>query len=338
MRALIRTPLAVAFACGSPRPGGGSRLPCRRPRCRCRPCCPGCTARGTLRSRRAAGCCSRRRTGPSGSVTRNGAFVRTLADPIDSIVMGEGGMMGVAVDPSFQSNRRVYTCFLSNLRWRARRAGRAVADERGRHRAHRPRRHRHRDPRDLGTPLRVPDAVRSRRSALDRYRRCRQPHGAPEPAPRWAARCCASTPAAKACRATPSPPSTRGSTPTATATCRASPSAPAATPTPSSTATGRDDEVNRLVAGSNYGWDPRPLSGQIVLRRVPADDRHRSASGRPRGGVVVGGPHHRALGRRLHAGPRGGLGRLPRDGGAEGSAAPRPAAWTTTAPRWSPSG
>ncbi|HEX2577850.1 MAG TPA: PQQ-dependent sugar dehydrogenase, partial [Aquihabitans sp.] len=25
--------------------------------------------------------------------------------------------------------------------------------------------------------------------------------------------------------------------------------------------TGRDDEVNRLVAGGNYGWDPRPLGG-----------------------------------------------------------------------------
>ena len=65
--------------------------------------------------------------------------------------------------------------------WRARRAGRAVADERCRHCPHRPRRHRHRDPRHLGTALRVPDAVWSRWSALDRYRRCRQPHGAPEP-------------------------------------------------------------------------------------------------------------------------------------------------------------
>ena len=56
-----------------------------------------------------------------------GAYVRTLADPSDSIVMGEGGMMGVAVDPSFSSNRQIYTCFLSNaggtpdvrvVRWR----------------------------------------------------------------------------------------------------------------------------------------------------------------------------------------------------------------------------
>ena len=27
--------------------------------------------------------------------------------------------------------------------------------------------------------------------------------------------------------------------------------------------TDRDDEVNRLFAGSNYGWDPRPLSGPM---------------------------------------------------------------------------
>ena len=46
--------------------------------------------------------------------------------------------------------------------------------------------------------------------------------------------------------------------------------------------TGRDDEVNRLFAGANYGWDPRPLSGPLVLRRVPADDRQGPAPGRPR--------------------------------------------------------
>jgi len=27
--------------------------------------------------------------------------------------------------------------------------------------------------------------------------------------------------------------------------------------------TDRDDEVNKLVAGANYGWDPRPLSGPL---------------------------------------------------------------------------
>ena len=40
--------------------------------------------------------------------------IRTLADPSDAVTMSEGGMMGVAVDPHFSQNRRIYTCFLSN--------------------------------------------------------------------------------------------------------------------------------------------------------------------------------------------------------------------------------
>jgi glucose/arabinose dehydrogenase len=52
---------------------------------------------------------------------------RVLATPADVVVVGEGGMMGLAVDPAFATNRRVYTCFLSNasgaldvriVRWR----------------------------------------------------------------------------------------------------------------------------------------------------------------------------------------------------------------------------
>ncbi len=39
----------------------------------------------------------------------------TMADPPDSITASEGGMMGLAVDPAFNSNRRIYTCFLSNI-------------------------------------------------------------------------------------------------------------------------------------------------------------------------------------------------------------------------------
>jgi glucose/arabinose dehydrogenase len=38
-----------------------------------------------------------------------------VGKPTDSIVSGEGGMMGMAVDPEFASNRYIYTCFLSNL-------------------------------------------------------------------------------------------------------------------------------------------------------------------------------------------------------------------------------
>jgi glucose/arabinose dehydrogenase len=40
--------------------------------------------------------------------------VRTLAAPTDAVAVGEGGMMGLAVDPAYGSNRRIYTCFLSN--------------------------------------------------------------------------------------------------------------------------------------------------------------------------------------------------------------------------------
>jgi glucose/arabinose dehydrogenase len=40
--------------------------------------------------------------------------VRTLAEPADVVAVGEGGMMGVAVDPDFSRNRRIYVCFLSD--------------------------------------------------------------------------------------------------------------------------------------------------------------------------------------------------------------------------------
>ena len=45
--------------------------------------------------------------------------------------------------------------------------------------------------------------------------------------------------------------------------------------------TDRDDEVNRLVAGANYGWDPRPAGRRIRLRRVAADDRPRPSTPTP---------------------------------------------------------
>jgi aldose sugar dehydrogenase len=42
-----------------------------------------------------------------------GGVKRVLADPADSIIAGEGGMMGLAVDGNFASNRYIYACFLS---------------------------------------------------------------------------------------------------------------------------------------------------------------------------------------------------------------------------------
>lgn len=53
--------------------------------------------------------------------------IRTLADPADVADVGEGGMLGLAVDPNFSSNRRIYTCLRSTaggaadirlVRWR----------------------------------------------------------------------------------------------------------------------------------------------------------------------------------------------------------------------------
>lgn len=43
-----------------------------------------------------------------------GADVVFAGQPADAITLGEGGMMGIAVDPDFATNRRLYACFLSN--------------------------------------------------------------------------------------------------------------------------------------------------------------------------------------------------------------------------------
>lgn len=40
-----------------------------------------------------------------------GGQVRTLAAPGDVFAQGEGGMLGLAVDPDFANNRRIYTCY-----------------------------------------------------------------------------------------------------------------------------------------------------------------------------------------------------------------------------------
>lgn len=62
---------------------------------------------------------------------------RVLATPSDVVAVGEGGMMGLAVDPAFSSNRRIYTCFVSNrsggldvrvVRWRVNEAVTGLTD------------------------------------------------------------------------------------------------------------------------------------------------------------------------------------------------------------------
>ncbi|MEZ5383344.1 MAG: PQQ-dependent sugar dehydrogenase [Microthrixaceae bacterium] len=43
-----------------------------------------------------------------------GGSKRTLATPSDVVAQGEGGMLGLDVDPNFATNRRIYTCFVSS--------------------------------------------------------------------------------------------------------------------------------------------------------------------------------------------------------------------------------
>ena len=78
---------------------------------------------------------ARRRRSASGSPPAGA--VRTLAVPADVVAQGEGGMLGVAVDPAFATNRRIYTCFMSNrsgsldvrlVRWRINAAVTALTD------------------------------------------------------------------------------------------------------------------------------------------------------------------------------------------------------------------
>jgi len=38
-----------------------------------------------------------------------------MAAPSDVVVASEGGMLGLAIDPGFATNRRIYTCFMSNI-------------------------------------------------------------------------------------------------------------------------------------------------------------------------------------------------------------------------------
>ena len=191
---------------------------------------------------------------------RNGAYVRTLADPSDSIVMGEGGMMGVAVDPNFTSNRRVYTCFLSNaggtpdvrvVRWRMNAAVTALTERS-----------------DIVTGIPV---------SSGRHSGCRTRFG---PDGRlWIGTGDAAMPG------NPQSPTSLGGKVLRVDTSGQGVAGNAPAPfdprvytyghrnvqgiafSPGGRAysiehgTDRDDEVNKLVAGGNYGWDPRPLSG-----------------------------------------------------------------------------
>lgn len=69
------------------------------------------------------------------NVIRFDGTKQRVAKPTDVVAQGEGGMMGLAVDPNFAVNRRIYTCFMSNasgsidvrvVRWRLNPAGTAL--------------------------------------------------------------------------------------------------------------------------------------------------------------------------------------------------------------------
>jgi glucose/arabinose dehydrogenase len=49
------------------------------------------------------------------SVRLTNGTVRLLLDLPDTVVIGEAGMLGLAVDPNFAANRRIYTCTSSNV-------------------------------------------------------------------------------------------------------------------------------------------------------------------------------------------------------------------------------
>jgi glucose/arabinose dehydrogenase len=52
------------------------------------------------------------RTGNINYALTNGQRV-VIGRPGDAVALGEGGMMGIAVDPGFAGNRRIYTCYMT---------------------------------------------------------------------------------------------------------------------------------------------------------------------------------------------------------------------------------
>lgn len=154
-----------------------------------------------------------------------GGSVRELASPADVKAIGEGGMMGIAVDPQFASNRFVYTCFHSSLstpattrvvRWRVNNAFTALTNRT-----------------DLITDIPASSTIHfgcRTRFGPDGYLWVTTGDGAIGTAPQdkqsLAGRSCGSIATATEHRATPAATSCRRSTPTAIETHRASHSGP----------------------------------------------------------------------------------------------------------------
>jgi glucose/arabinose dehydrogenase len=246
------------------------------------------------------------RTGPIRFRVAATAELRQLARPADVVVQGEGGMLGVAVDPAFTTNRRIYTCFLSNksgsldvrlVRWRMNDGATALTDRA-----------------DIVTGIPV---------SSGRHSGCRPRFG---PDGRiWLGTGDAAIPTV------PQNPASLGGKVLRVDTNGQAVAGNAPAPfdpriynyghrnvqgiafSPGGKAfsiehgTGRDDEVNRLAAGANYGWDPRPLSGAVFydesrpmtdLVRYPGAVTAAWSSGSPTiapsGGTFLSGPRWKA--------------------------------------------
>ena len=230
-----------------------------------------------------------------------GPDAASLATPSDVVAVGEGGMMGIAVDPAFATNRRIYTCFVSNAGGGGRRAGRAVAGERGHHRPHRPHRHPHRHARQPERPALGLPASASGPTATCGWAPATPPMGTNPQNPALARRQGAAhhDRRAPARPATPARRSAARSTPTGTATCRASPSPPTARRTRSSTAPTATTRSTGSCVGGNYGWDPVPGYNETVpmTDRTKFPTRGAARSGArarptiaPSGGAILSGP------------------------------------------------
>ncbi|HMS87991.1 MAG TPA: PQQ-dependent sugar dehydrogenase [Acidimicrobiales bacterium] len=202
------------------------------------------------------------RTGQIRLRTTGGSVV-TLATPADVVAVGEGGMLGVAVDPAFATNRRIYTCFNSNLsgavdvrlvRWEVNAGATALTDRT-----------------ELVTG--IPAAANGRHSG------CR-PRFGPD-GHIWMGTGDSASPTVPQ-----DPASLGGKVLRVTTSGAAAPGNPGGALDPRiytfghrnvqgvsfddagqawsvEHGTDRDDELNKLVAGGNYGWDPRPLSGPL---------------------------------------------------------------------------
>ena len=214
---------------------------------------------------------------------------RILATPTDVVANGEGGLLGLAVDPAFATNRRIYTCLVSNragldvrvVRWRLNEALTALTDRvdiltgipangGGRH---------------LGCRLRFgPDGMLWVGTG----------DSATGPIPQSS-----TSLGGKVLRITTDGAGAPGN---AGAPFRSEvftyghrnvqgiAFAPNGTPYAIEHGTDRDDEVNRLVRGGNYGWDPIPAGGGTAydesrpmtdLAKFPNAQRPVWASGLP---------------------------------------------------------